>query len=102
MVKKVYVVDLTSEEREELLGLLKGSRTRFRKSNRARGLLLADEGRTDEDIAEALLTSVCTVERTRRRFVEGGLGRALEKAPRPGWQVEARWPPGGAPRGPRV
>jgi hypothetical protein len=33
--------------------------------------LLADEGRTDEAVAEALLTSVSTVERTRKRFVEG-------------------------------
>lgn len=82
-MKKVYVVDLTCEERDELLGLLKGGRAQVRKTNRARVLLLADEGRTDEDIAEALLTSVSTVERTRRRFVEGGLGRALEEAPRP-------------------
>ncbi len=46
-MKKVYVVDLTPEEREELLGLLKGGRARVRKTNRARILLLADEGRTD-------------------------------------------------------
>ena len=83
-MKKVYVVDLTSEEHDELLGLLKGGRARVRKTNRARVLLLADEGRTDEDIAEVLLTSVSTVERTRKRFVEGGLGQALEEAPRPG------------------
>ncbi len=83
-MKKVYVVDLTSEERDELLGLLKGGRARVRKTNRARVLLLADEGRTDEDIAEVLLTSVSTIERTRKRFVEGGLGQALEEAPRPG------------------
>jgi transposase len=42
------------------------------------------EGRTDEDVAEALLTSVSTVERTRKRFVEGGLERALNELPRPG------------------
>jgi transposase len=82
---KVYVVDLTSEEREELLDLLRGGQARVRKTNRARILLLADEeGRTDEDIAEALLTSVSTVERTRKRFVEGGLERALNESPRPG------------------
>jgi len=85
-VKKVYVVDLTPEERDELLALLKGGEARVRKTNRARILLLlADEGRTDQEVvAEALLTSVSTVERTRKRFVEGGLGRALEEAPRPG------------------
>ena len=81
---KVYVVDLTPDEREELLGLLKGGHARVRKTNRARILLLADEGRTDEEVAEALLTSVSTVERTRKRFVEGGLERALNESPRPG------------------
>lgn len=40
---------------------------RVRKTNRARVLLLANERRTDEDIAEVLLTSVNTLERTRRR-----------------------------------
>ncbi len=83
-MKKVYVVDLTPEERDELLALLKGGEARVRKTNRARILLLADEARTDQEVAEALLTSVSTVERTRKRFVEGGLGRALEEAPRPG------------------
>ncbi len=81
---KVYVVDLTPEEREELLGLLRGAQARVRKTNRARILLLADEERTDEEVAEALLTSVSTVERTRKRFVEGGLERALNESPRPG------------------
>jgi len=47
--------------------------------------LLAEEGRTDGDVAEALLTSVSSVERTRKRFVEGGgLERALKESPRPG------------------
>ncbi len=79
-MKKVYVVALTSEEREELLGLLKGGQAQVRKTNRARILLLADEGRTDEEVAEALLTSVSTVERTRKRFVEGG-GPTEEEEP---------------------
>ncbi len=81
---KVYVVDLTPDEREELLILLKGGQARVRRTNRARILLLADEGRTDEGIAAALLTSVSTVERTRKRFVEEGLEAALAERPRPG------------------
>ena len=52
--------------------------------NRAHILLLAEEGRTDKDIAEALHTSPSTVERTRRRLVEGGLEHALKESPRPG------------------
>jgi transposase len=83
-MKKVYVVDLTKEEKAELLELVGKGEARARKMNRAHILLLANEGRTDKDIAEALHTSPSTVERTRRRFVEGGLERALNESPRPG------------------
>lgn len=83
-MKKVYVVDLTKEEKAELLELVGKGEARARKMNRAHILLLADEARTDKDIAEALHTSPSTVERTRRRFVEGGLERALNESPRPG------------------
>jgi putative transposase len=49
---------------------------------RAQTLLLAADGRIDEDIAEALHIGVATVERTRRRFVEEGLESALRERPR--------------------
>jgi transposase len=55
-----------------------------RKLTRARILLLADEGGTDEAIAAALHVHRATAERSRRRFVEGGLERALSDEPRPG------------------
>ena len=84
-MKKVYVVDLTNEERAGLLELVGKGEVRARKMNRAHILLLANEGRTDKDIAEALHTSPSTVERTRKRFVEGGgLEQALNESPRPG------------------
>jgi transposase len=83
-MKKVYVVDLTKEEKAELLDLVGKGEARARKMNRAHILLLADEGRTDKDIAQALHTSPSTVERTRRRFVEGGLEHALNESLRPG------------------
>ena len=83
-MKKGYVVDLTKEEQAELLELVGKGEARARKMNRAHVLLLANEGRIDKDIAEALHTSPSTVERTRRRFVEGGLERALNESPRPG------------------
>lgn len=86
-MKKVYVVNLTKEEQAELLELVSKGEVRARKMNRAHVLLLANEGRSDKDIAEALHTSPSTVERTRRRFVvEGGLERALNESPRPGGQ----------------
>ena len=81
---KIYVVDLTEEERNSLLNLLKGGKHSSRKLNRARILLLADEDKTDQEIAEVLHTSVPTVQRTRQRFVEGNLEAALNERPRPG------------------
>ena len=84
MPKKLYVVDLTPEERADLLGLLKRGSAPARRLTRARVLLLADEGRTDEDISEALHTSRPTVERLRKRFVDGGLVWALSDRPRSG------------------
>ena len=83
-MKKVYVVDLTKEEKSELLKLVGKGEVRARKMNRAHILLLADEGRTDKHIAQALHTSPSTAERTRRRFVEGGLEHALNESLRPG------------------
>ncbi len=53
-MKKVYVVDLTKEERSELLKLVGKGEVRATKMIRAHILLLAEEGRTDKDIAEAL------------------------------------------------
>lgn len=83
MAKK-YIVELTDEERAELGKLLKGGKARVRRLYRAHVLLLADEGATDEAIAGALHLGKSTVERIRKRFVEGGVERALTDRPRPG------------------
>lgn len=68
-MQKIYHVDLTDEEREVLLKLIRSGKEAARKINRARILLLADEGKTDGQIKEALHTSKPTVQRTRQRFV---------------------------------
>jgi transposase len=47
-------------------------------------LLLADEGHTDAHIAANVHVGTTTVERLRRRWVEGGLPAALQERPRPG------------------
>jgi transposase len=86
MPKKIYIVDLTREERTQLLDFIKSGTHSARKLNRARILLLADEGKTDGEIAEALHTGTATVQRTRQRFVEGNLENALNERPRPGGQ----------------
>jgi transposase len=86
MPKKIYIVDLTTEERTHLLEFIKSSKQSARKLNRARILLLADEGKADGEIAEVLHTGTATVQRTRQRFVEGNLEGALNERPRPGGQ----------------
>jgi transposase len=85
MPKKKYVVDLSAEERTTLEQLLQRGKSSARKLTRARILLQADEGLTDEEIAMALNVGVATVERTRQRFVEENL-EALTERPRPGGQ----------------
>jgi hypothetical protein len=75
---------LTDEERAELLGLITKGTASARVLTRARILLKADEGWKDKDIVEALNTSVPTVERIRKHFVEGNLEKALKDDPRPG------------------
>lgn len=83
-MRKVYVVDLSKEEKAELKSLTKKGKTSARKLNRAHVLLLANQGETDKAIAEALGVGTSTVERIRKRFVEGGLEEALNERPRPG------------------
>ena len=85
MAKK-YLVTLTDEERESLLGLTKKGTLAARKLTRAHILLQADAGATDEAIANALHTGTATVERIRKRFVEAGVEAALTERPRPGGQ----------------
>jgi putative transposase len=83
MPKKKYLVDLSSDEPEELRQLIRRGKHSSRKVTRARILLLAADGSTDEQIVSALKTGFATVARTRKRFVEEGLG-CLNERPRRG------------------
>jgi transposase len=79
-----YRVDLSEAERVELEALLRGGRHAARKLKRAQILLAADAGLPDDAIAQSLRVGGSTVYRTRRRFVEGNLDKALTEEPRPG------------------
>jgi transposase len=83
MPKKKYLVTLDAEERAHLEHLLHSGTHATRRVTRARILLKAAEGWEDCASAEALSVGRATVERTRQRFVEEGLG-ALADHPRPG------------------
>lgn len=82
MPKKKYFVDLTADERESLRQVVRRGKHSSRKVTRARILLSAADGSTDEQIVLALKTGFATVERTRTRFVEEGLGCLNERARR--------------------
>src|SRR5215210_967728 len=79
-----YRVDLSEVERIELQTLLRGGRHAARTLKRAQILLAVDAGMPDETIAQSLGVGGSTVYRTKRRFVEGNLDKALHEEPRPG------------------
>jgi len=82
--KKLYCVRLKGEEREELNRYLRRGKSSARSLTRARILLLADEGRDDREITEALKVSKSTANRIRKRYCEGGLDFALKEKARSG------------------
>ena len=84
MPAKRYLVNLTQDEREQLLGIARRGNSSARKVKRSLILCKAGEGLTDQQIADALLVSPSTVVRVRQRFAEEGLERALNERPRPG------------------
>lgn len=84
MPAKKYIVTLTEKEREQLLSLTSKGQVGARVMKRAQILLKADEGMKDADIVSTLNTSRPTVERIRKRFVQGNLEKALYDDPRPG------------------
>lgn len=91
-MRKAYVVNLSSEEREQLRELVKkgnckkGQRPSALKLTRARILLKADQAEgapayTDGEIAEALDVSPKTVFNIRKKWVELGIEQVLERRP---------------------
>ena len=91
-MQKVYVVQLSSEERGQLQELVKkgnrkkGQRPSALKLTRARILLKADQADgapayADAEIAEALDLSLKTVFNIRKKWVELGREQALERRP---------------------
>jgi len=88
MPKKLYHVDLTIPERDQLHNLIKKGKDSARKITRARILLLASQGQQDAQIAASLQVGRATVERIRKKFVEGGVEYAITERPRPGGRLK--------------
>ena len=88
---KQYMVELAQDKRDELEAVLKSSTRRAvsaTKLQRARILLAVDQGvagpaLTDGQVADALGVTERTCQHVRRRAVEQGPMKALERRPRP-------------------
>lgn len=76
MIKK-YLVSLTNEEIEELKGILNKGKHSAQKRKRAQALLLAHEGKKDQEIASTVGMHRRGVEQMRQRFVEEGYETTL-------------------------
>ena len=86
LVKK-YVVRLSDDEREQLAALIRKGSSPAHRLLKARILLKADvsgagEGWSDNQIIEALETSVSMVYRVRKQLVEEGFEAVLIRKPR--------------------
>jgi hypothetical protein len=85
LVRKVYVVRLTGQEREQLSGIVRKFSGASQKVRRAQILLKADAdgpGWTDQQIADAFGCRRQTVENIRRHLCERGFEQTLSGAKR--------------------
>lgn len=84
MPRKKHLINLSADEQWQLTELTRKGSLKARQFKRAMILLKANEGMMDAQIMAAINVSRPCVERIRKRFVEGGLERALNEDPRPG------------------
>jgi len=82
--KTLHQVRLKEDEREKLYNYLRRGKSSARSLTRARILLLADAGRSDSEIVDALETSKSTVARLRKKYCQEGLESILKEKPRSG------------------
>ena len=81
MAQEKFGVQLSTEDRVQLEGLIRKGQHSARVINRARILLKTDEGWSASRVAAALDTSERTVFRTKRRYAEEGLDAVLHDRP---------------------
>jgi putative transposase len=82
--KTIFVVKLPEEDREYLNRFIRRGKAPARSLTRARILLMADEGYSNNEIAEVLKTTRPTVNRIRKRYFQEGLDSAINEKPRSG------------------
>jgi transposase len=77
-MRKIYLVTLTDEEREQLEEIINHGKHAAQKRKRAEALFLADKGLKDTEIAERAHMKPHSIEELRKRFVEEGFEATLE------------------------
>jgi len=82
-MKRAQQIRLTPDQLAELNKLTKSGSSQARVLTRARIILLAAKGETNQHIALSLQTSLRTVVRTRQRFINEGIPALYERT-RPG------------------
>ena len=93
-MNKKYIVELTSQERTQLRGIVSAKRMAAHKRRHARMLLKLDQGADgpawpDTQVAAAFDCTTRSAERLRRRLVEGGLEAALQHGNRGSYRARA-------------
>ena len=86
MSQKQFHVQLNEPERVQLQKIIRSGKHKARKITRCRILLLADgpNGKTDEEISDALNVCLATIFNIRRRYSQEGLERAIDEGARSG------------------
>ena len=92
-MRKMYIVELTSEERNGLEAVINADRMAVHKRKHAQMLLKADQGSngpgwSDIKIADAFDCHRTTVENLRKRFVEHGLDKAMAHGNRDSYRAK--------------
>jgi len=84
MSQKTHCVKLKKHARQYLQKIVESGEDKARKITRCRILLLADQGKTDQEISGALNVCLATIFNIRRRYCKRGLERAIGEEARSG------------------
>ena len=84
MSQKSHCVKLSEHERQHLQKIVESGKDKARKITRCRILLLANKGKTDQEISDALDVCLATIFNIRRRYSRWDLERAIGEAARSG------------------
>ena len=84
MSQKSHCVRLSEYERQHLQKIIATGKDKARKITRCRILLLADRGKTDQEISDALDVCLATIFNIRRRYCQWDLERAIGEEARSG------------------